>query len=110
MTIPRHAPSPFEPPADLRRLGPPHIMHLRMLETIPAEGAIDKEMAAAPNALSVTRHTLSITRQRRVTRSISKVPVYFGELVECPQLTDSPHFFSRRELCSTHHIQPQLVS
>jgi len=40
--------------------------------------AIDKEMAAAPNALSVTRDTLSVTCQRRVTRSISKVPVYYG--------------------------------
>jgi len=42
------------------------------------KAAVDKEMAAARNALSVTRDTLSVTRQRRVTRSISKVPVYFG--------------------------------
>jgi hypothetical protein len=41
------------------------------------EAAIHKEMAAAPNALSVTRDVVSVTRQRRVSRSISIVPVYF---------------------------------
>ena len=58
------------------------------------EAAIDKEMAAAPNVLSVTRTRDALA----LVRHISKVPVDFGELFECPDLTDSPHVFIRRGL------------
>ena len=55
------------------------------------KAATDKEMAAAPNALLAPRDALCDPYQ--------KFPIDFGgsgELFECPQLTDSPHFFIRR--------------
>jgi len=52
-------------------------------------------MAAAPNALSVTRDALSVTRH---PGPFQKSLSILEELVDCPQLTDSPHLFSRRGL------------
>jgi len=56
------------------------------------EAAIDKEMAAAPNVLSVTA---PVTRLRGTFQKSLSI---LGELFECPELTDSPHFFIRRGL------------
>jgi len=83
--MPPSAPTRSRMPTPRLGLPPPHAQSVSSRHASTHVGtrhqrkaAVDKEMAAAPNALSVTLDALSVTRQRRVTRSISKVPVYFG--------------------------------
>jgi hypothetical protein len=103
--MPPSAPTRSRMPTPRLRLPPPRAQSVSPRHTSTHVGtrhqrkaAIDKETAAAPNALSVTRDVLSVTRHRHPGGQFEKSLSILGELVECPQLTDSPHFFIRRGL------------